>query len=217
MSDEFDEFDDFEVDDSFFREVDDIEARATARPVQPPNPPKAANVVNKAVSYPPANAEAGPSRRPAAIGMRLPRPQPQPSSDDFEDLSFTAESLAQIDSVATTAPRVQLGVRPPSTLPSSNGSRALGRTSSGSGRLSLQTHLHFRREAPTYTKGKRWDRTAFAASGRRVGAEKSKKKGKSRAQWDDDEEEDDEAEELDILAPPPKLAVDLREYHRIPR
>lgn len=204
-SDEFGDFDSFDVDDSFFRAVDDIEARAATRAGGSKRQGGPADGDGRPTIPVQQNADAGPSKRAAALGVRLSRPPAPPSSDDFDDLSISAETLAQIDSVAA-APPPRLGLR--STLPPSNGTRQLGRTGSGS-RLSLQTHLHFRRDAPTYTKGKRWDRTAFAASGRRLGAEKAKGKGKGRAQVHGDDEE--EEEEFDLLAPPPKLLVDTSE------
>lgn len=199
MSDDDDEYDDeygsLTVDESFLNAVDDIEARAAQRPQPSPGRSRSTN--------PPAphvNADAGPSR-PAAS-------RPVPSSDDYGDFSFTAEALAQIDSVAT-APRERLppvqGVR--AAAPSTGGARPLGYTGSSSGRLSLQTHLPFRNEAPTYTKGKRWDRTAFAASGRRIGAAKTKDKGKEQSDID----EDDEEEAYDLLAPPPKDSTNSSE------
>jgi ATP-dependent DNA helicase MPH1 len=67
--------------------------------------------------------------------------------------------------------------------------------------------LNFRRDKQS-TKGKRWDRTAFAESGRRVDAAKIKANKGRRYDGDDDEvmtEEDD----LEPLAPLPKPLVDL--------
>lgn len=77
----------------------------------------------------------------------------------------------------------------------------------------LQTHLNFRRENP-YTPGKRWDRTAFAATGRRIVANKNNGKGKGRArdQYDDDDEEEEEDDWGDPLAPDPAPLVDTCEH-----
>lgn len=104
-------------------------------------------------------------------------------------------------------------------------SSRLQRTSSGSGSTGLQTHLNFRKENQT-TKGKRWDRTAFAASGRKIVARnekalKAQQKRKaavaSRDQDDEgdedmDEDEQDEDDGFGPLAPPPKARVDTCEH-----
>lgn len=208
MSDsEFDEFDDsFAVDDSFLQQLDDIEVKASTS--------TRTSSVSAAVAQLPTptfhrNAQAGPSRttgkdsgasrRAAALGVRLPRPAPHPSSDDYGDMSFTAESLEQIDQAT----------RPKGTtiIPSSGIGRQRSFARSTSGNM-LQTHLNFRRENP-YTKGKRWDRTAFAATGRRrVAARKGK--AKARATYDDDED-DEEDEDDEPLAPDPTPRVDTCE------
>ncbi len=215
MSDDFD--DSFIVDDSFLREVDNIAAKASSRCADPSRPAHSAithtlslqTAGNSNVSTGPqrssstgqnfrANPTAGPSRPPIAKS----RIHPPPSSDDYDDLPIPAESFAALDSLAS---------RPPSkTIPSSN----LGRTSSGNESF-LQTHLDFRREKQS-TKGKRWDRTAFAESGRRIGAEKAiaKDKGRPKAKGrgfdgDDDEENIEEEEDWgEALAPYPKPFVD---------
>lgn len=207
MSD-FDDFDAFDVDESFLATVDSLEAAATASSSTSAPAPvvRAAPAVQPSLTSrlganspfrPPSrgvnntNAESGPSRRAAALGLR--RPPPPPSSDDYDDVSFTAESLAQIDAVVRVpAPR--------DSIPSSNlggSSRAVRRQDS-----SRQLHLNFRRENP-YTKGKRWDRTAYAASGRRLDAEKAKKKGKRKRQaGDSDDDVDDDAPLLPDGVPP---------------
>lgn len=208
MSD-FDDFDDgFDADESFFAAIDSIEATATASStVSAPTAARAAPAVKQSITSilgtnspfrPPSaanggqasarrvndtNAESGPSRRAAALGVRPrlpPAPQPAPSSDDFDDFSFSAEALAQIDAVGAGG-----GQR--TTIPSSNlnrGGRPLKRNDSYH-----QTHLNFYRENP-YTKGKRWDRTAYAASGRRLDAERAKKKGKRKRNADDESDDD---------------------------
>lgn len=90
--------------------------------------------------------------------------------------------------------------------------RALGKSSSGS--EGFQTHLNFRRENQS-TKGKRWDRTIFAESGRRVDAAKMKAKGKGNRYGNDDDDEAMSEEEEDWgepLAPAPKLRVDPSKF-----
>ncbi|GMK56457.1 hypothetical protein CspeluHIS016_0302970 [Cutaneotrichosporon spelunceum] len=206
MSDsDFDHLDDtFAVDDSFLRQLDDIEVKATAS-ISTRNPSiAAASAQSRAPAFA-QNVQAGPSRirnanpgaarRAAALGVRLPRPAPHPSSDDYGDMSFTAESLEQIDEVT----------RPKGTtaIPSSGLSRQRSFARSTSGNM-LQTHLNFRRENP-YTKGKRWDRTVFAATGRRRVAANNKQKG-ARSRYDDEEDEQEDSEEP--LAPDPLPLVD---------
>jgi hypothetical protein len=103
---------------------------------------------------------------------------------------------------------------PSAHVPSAQSSFSrLGRTSSGP--TGVQTHLSFRKENQT-TKGKVWDRTAFAATGRKrvsknkeaLDAQKKRKRGEAYDDDDDDmgEEEDDWGEPL---APNPKSKVDL--------
>lgn len=86
--------------------------------------------------------------------------------------------------------------------------------------------MNFRKENQT-TKGKRWDRTMYAETGRRVSAGKGKSKangrgGKNmgrRTMFDDDVEEGDEQEEEEAeedgwggpLVPGPKPLVDPSE------
>lgn len=203
---EFDHYDDsFAVDDSFLRQLDDIEVNAAST-----RPSATAAPAPLHTPVLPRNAQAGPSRpriaglgasrRAAALGVRLPQTAPHPSSDDYGDMSFSAESLEQIDQAA----------RPKGTtvIPSSGilRQRTFARTTSGS---MLQTHLNFRRENP-YTKGKRWDRTAFAASGRRRAVVKKTAKGKARTRYDDDD--DDKEDDCDEpLAPDPAPLVDTCE------
>lgn len=227
MSDDFDD-DDFDFDDSFLNEVDNITAKATSGIISAaPGPDKktttslaATNTRNNHVLYRNNGfsrpAIAGPSK---PVTPRLPHP---PSSDDFDDLSLPEESMAVFDKVTTRLPTSTPFSRTKSTpkqsvIPSSR--LGLGRSSSSGG---LQTHLNFRRENQS-TKGKRWDRTAFAESGRRINVEKSKAKGKGKGKgyqarsWgrDDDEEdlddEEEEEEEFEPLVPGPKPFVDPSE------
>ena len=105
---------------------------------------------------------------------------------------------------------------PPAAVPSSR----LSRTSSGGhgGVSGVQIHLNFRREDQT-TKGKRWDRTEYAQSGRRIRAKgkvvKGKAKGKRADMGDgsdvDMDEEDEEGGWDERLAPDPKPLVDISE------
>ncbi|WVW80652.1 hypothetical protein I302_102638 [Kwoniella bestiolae CBS 10118] len=104
-----------------------------------------------------------------------------------------------------------------------NNSTSFGRTNSNG---FLQTHLNFRKEKQT-TKGKIWDRTEFAQTGRRIGTEKGKGKNKKaqgkRKSRDWEEDEDGEDEDLeeddwgDALAPPPKPLVDMNAPYEPPR
>jgi ATP-dependent DNA helicase MPH1 len=87
----------------------------------------------------------------------------------------------------------------------------------------VQIHLNFRRENQT-TKGKRWDRTEYAQTGRRIrGGVKGKSKGVDkgrgkRASMDDgsdadmDMDEFDEDDEGEPLVPEPKPLVDVCEW-----
>lgn len=176
-----------------------------------------------------ANAIAGPSRV-ARSPVPIPAPAAHPpSEDDFDDFDLPTESLDLIDTISAApfpAPRPpsfssSYSSSKPIPLPSSrlgmSGSgRALGRSSSGSD--GLQTHLNFRRENQS-TKGKRWDRTAFAESGRRVDAAKIKaNKGKNKQYNGDDDEVLSEEEEDwgEPLAPPPKPLVDISAYSHPP-
>ncbi|WWD20885.1 hypothetical protein CI109_105362 [Kwoniella shandongensis] len=153
-----------------------------------------------------------------------------PSSDDYDSLPLPAESLVAFDNLTsrpvttskTSSNSISNRSKPTLGGGQSNPSSRIGgfaRSASGS---FLQTHLNFRRDKQS-TKGKRWDRTEFAESGRRVGAEKGRGKGKGKGKGtakrkgrDWDEEEEDGAEDLeddddwgDIMAPPPKLLVDI--------
>ncbi|WVR08777.1 hypothetical protein IAU60_005835 [Kwoniella sp. DSM 27419] len=138
-----------------------------------------------------------------------------PSSDDYESLPLPAESLAAFDSIITARPPQK---SPSSSKPSSARSipssrLGMGRTSSSNNDSFLQTHLNFRREKQS-TKGKRWDRTQFAETGRKIGAAKGKGKTKGKRQWREwDDDEDDIGEEEDEwgedLAPAPIPLVDM--------
>ncbi|KLT45812.1 P-loop containing nucleoside triphosphate hydrolase protein [Cutaneotrichosporon oleaginosum] len=206
MSDsDFDEFasDSFAVDDSFFAQLDDIEVKAiSSTSARARSIATASEQAHASTSS--SNAQAGPSRLPpsaasrraAALGVRLPRPTPHPSSDDYGEMSLTPESLEQIDHAVRA--------KGTTIIPSSGISqqRAFARTKSGN---MLQTHLNFRRENP-YTKGKRWDRTVFAATGRRVSVKKGKAKARPYGDGDDEDDEDEDQEEP--LAPDPAPLVD---------
>jgi ATP-dependent DNA helicase MPH1 len=245
MSDDFDD-DSFLIDDSFLREVDTITAKATSatapsRPIAPVSGFATASSfhsvgskpANKGWTGPQLPIHAGPSFRPVQINKfqqqrsfplqqagpskrnisapTLPfRPAAPPSSDDFDDfplpLDFDAAS--------------KLPVKPPNPtiLPSSR-KTAFQRTSSGP---TFQTHLNFRKDNQS-TKGKRWDRTQFAETGRRIapkGLDKGKGKGKGKAKMldgeDEDEEDeeenfDEEAEDWSRIIPGPKPLVDPSE------
>lgn len=164
--------------------------------------------VNQTTLLPSKNAVAGPSKpsRPAVA---------HPPSDDFGEFDLPDEDLAMLDQVS--APTRSSGQTQPSSsssarivpIPSSRlgMGRSLAKSSSGSD--GFQTHLNFRRENQS-TKGKRWDRTIFAESGRRVDAAKIKAKGKARGYVNDDDDEvmSEEEDWGESLAPAPKPRVD---------
>ncbi|WRT70898.1 uncharacterized protein IL334_007897 [Kwoniella shivajii] len=176
-----------------------------------------------------------PNNRPLGISKRPPNLPPPPSSDDYDVIPLEPDSIAALDSLASRHPhphqtssashRSQATTAPTVSAlktgfaPTSSGAGFGRTTSTGGGGTNgfLQTHLNFRRENQT-TKGKTWDRTQFAESGRRVGVEKGKGKGKGRAKrksrdWEEEEEEDEEDEEEDdwgdVMAPAPKPLVDM--------
>ena len=195
MSDEFDE-DDFLLDESFLKQVDDIEAKASAKPT--------VRVSAKAAGGPIALGWSGPQRNVASTSSGT---KPMELQTNQPARSGASTGVAGRIASTSAVPRAAVDHRS-SVIPSSR----LGRTSSGNGDNFLQIHLNFRKERPA-TKGKRWDRTAFAESGRRVDAERAKKKGKFKARtWarDDDEEEPEDLEDEDEepLVPPPKPFVD---------
>lgn len=146
------------------------------------------------------NAAAGPSRPPRAVPAH-------PPSDDFGEFDLPPEDLAMLDKVSApvrSSGQTQTSTTRPASIPSSRlgMGRTLGKSSSGSD--GFQTHLNFRRENQS-TKGKRWDRTIFAESGRRVDAAKIKAKGKGRAYGNDNDEVMSEEEDWgEPLAPEPK-------------
>ncbi|ORY28004.1 hypothetical protein BCR39DRAFT_536112 [Naematelia encephala] len=230
----------FPVDDSFLREVDQLAEQATSTSARPPhqNTGNAASNgtyvsgQNRNAVPPQRTVSAGPSvftsarhaptagpSRAQSLNTVFPKrstgsgPAIQPSSDDFDDLSFNlpADSLAAFDTISSRPLP-----KPPNRTISGSGvipSSGLKRSSSGNIGF-MQTHLNFRRDKQS-TKGKRWDRTQFAESGRRISSEKAKAmgkgKGKRRAGWDEDEEEE-ELDDEDLggpLAPYPKPLVDM--------
>ena len=220
MPDEFG-FDDadFDFDDSFLREVDDIEAHATTSKKASNGPVLGTKSIQRPLSVPKTIAPqySGFSRPTIAGPSRLPKPPPQPSSDDqYDDFSLGPESFADIDHATSrtgsafartpSAPTSSSHARPmpkQTVIPSAR----LGMARSSSGSMNgFQTHLNFRKDNQS-TKGKRWDRTEFAESGRRIVI-----KGKER-QWgrdDDEEDEDMEEDSFEPLVPGPKPLVDLR-------
>jgi len=152
--------------------------------------------------------------RPVAGPSKLSRPPSgplvHPSSDDFGDIDLPTGSLDFLDTIsakpATSSGRAQ-------SIPSSRLGlgRSIARHSSGSD--GFQTHLNFRRDKQS-TKGKRWDRTAFAESGRRVDAAKIKASKMNGRGFDDDEELDPEDDDMgEPLAPPPKPLVDISKLY----
>jgi ATP-dependent DNA helicase MPH1 len=247
MSDDFDD-DSFLIDDSFLREVDYIAAKASERSTETAQRQVAnSNGIIRASSLhsaslkptargwtgPQHHTNAGPSYRPSASGLShkskpYKAPQvlhqhtvsaqpPPPSSDDYDELAIPAESLLVLDHLKS-APRTSFP--PPRARPASLSvipSSRLQRTSSGSSDPFFQTHLNFRKDNQS-TKGKRWDRTEFAESGRRINTNKVKEKDKARAKAkirfgdEDEEEEEDIGEEEEegwsTVVPGPKPFVD---------
>ena len=198
MSDDFGD-DDFLVDDSFLREVDHIEATAVSS-----KPGHGANGFFKAAS---GKGWTGPQINPASSSGPVARQRPStsirartlaPPSDDYDDIPFPDEDLMSFDdrSAGNRSHAMHSASRPAGSgnvIPSSR--LGMKRTTSSSANNPLfQGHLNFRKLDQT-TKGKTWDRTRFAESGRRIDLEKAKKKGKYQARtWareDDDEEIDD--------------------------
>ncbi|KAI9633416.1 uncharacterized protein MKK02DRAFT_18316 [Dioszegia hungarica] len=206
MSDDYG-FDDA-FDDSFLREVDNITAvastsaaaaagqtkniaRTTSHPVTSFN--KGWTAAQRSVSAASGSSSRAEARRLALLGLSS---KPPSQGLGFKPIPKNA--------VASSSRALH--------PPAASGSR-LGRTSSGP--TGVQTHLNFRRENQT-TKGKIWDRTAFAATGRKkviknkdaLEAQKKRKRGEA---FDDEEDEMDEEEDDwgEPLAPDPKSKVDL--------
>ncbi|ORX40857.1 hypothetical protein BD324DRAFT_644144 [Kockovaella imperatae] len=221
MSDvDFDD-DDFLMDDSFLREVDTIEAKA----IDPIHPSKQLNGgASKGWSGPRNNVASGSRTRPAGPTPSTRAEAIIPSSDDFDDFSMDTDALLALDLPQAPSSRPNLSSKlgqaslaPPAlngalAIPSSR--LGMRRSNSSTSKDNLfQVHLNFRRADQT-TKGKRWDRTVFAESGRRIDAERAKKKGKYKARnWakeDDDDEDldDDDDEDDEPLVPGPRPLVD---------
>ncbi|WVQ95399.1 hypothetical protein IAU59_002496 [Kwoniella sp. CBS 9459] len=175
--------------------------------------------LTKTTSTPKPTAYSTSSSHRTSLFANKGAPQPtHPSSDDYDTLPLPAESIAALDSLTTLRPpqpTSSSSSRPSSgqVVPSSR--LGLGRAANGSSGF-LQTHLNFRREKQS-TKGKRWDRTEFAETGRRVdagkGKGKAKPKGKRKSRdWEEEDEEDLDDEEdgwAGALAPAPRPLVDM--------
>ncbi|WVQ86187.1 hypothetical protein IAT38_008355 [Cryptococcus sp. DSM 104549] len=260
MSD--DEFgdDSFLLDDSFLRQVDDIEAQARAKAAAPTArsvslnsawaPTSAATrpavigggSLKRSSTAPTAPARPAPARAVQASSVAgpsrpRPAPEPAPSSDDYGAFDIPEEDLAALDAVASAPPAPHRqqhttngNPNPPYRLnsstshPSSSSGRSLPQPqtsgpSRGAGDGHVQTHLQWQEHRPTV--GKRWDRTQFAATGRRIappgegdkkGRGQGKGKGKQKAGpgWEDGSDlGEDEDDWGDIMAPPPKAKVDM--------
>ncbi|WVQ77137.1 hypothetical protein IAR50_006820 [Cryptococcus sp. DSM 104548] len=201
-----------------------------------------ANAVQRAYSAP--GLKPGPARKPAVGGqsrLNFTTSTEGPSSDDYGAWAIPEDALAAVDEASSNFNNAG-----PSRLASNTAKSTFGRNTSAPSRPStsnrsvsgpsqanrqdgmFQTHLNWR-SSPKYTEGKRWDRTAFAKTGRRLIAlpggnemrKKAKGKGKAKARdsesvmdWDDEEEdaygdEDDDEDLGGMLAPPPKSNVDL--------
>lgn len=237
MSDDYG-FDDA-FDDSFLREVDNITAvastsaaaaagqtkniaRTTSHPVTSFN--KGWTAAQRSVSAASGSSSRPPQRPPQLAFQKQPVPPKGDAPLSPRSKGAEARRLALLG-LSSKPPSQGLGFKPiPKNAvassyralhpPAASGSR-LGRTSSGP--TGVQTHLNFRRENQT-TKGKIWDRTAFAATGRKkviknkdaLEAQKKRKRGEA---FDDEEDEMDEEEDDwgEPLAPDPKSKVDLCE------
>lgn len=210
-------------------------SRTTSLPVHRPLVAPASTVRSYSTGLSTArNALAGPSKtttsaaanRRAAIAQqtfptagpsRLPRPPSRPlvhpSSDDFDDIDLPTGSLDFLDAITNTTrlPNLSSSGRA-QAMPSSRSGlgRSLARHSSGSD--GFQTHLNFRRDKQS-TKGKRWDRTAFAESGRRVDAAKIKANKGRRFDLDDDEVMSEDEDMGEPLVPGPKPLVDISKLY----
>jgi ATP-dependent DNA helicase MPH1 len=156
--------------------------------------------------------QAFPIAGPTRFSRLVSKPLVHPSSDDFDDIDLPTGSLDFLDTIASTtkAPSTSSATGRVQAIPSSRlgMGRSLARHSSGSD--GFQTHLNFRRENQA-TKGKRWDRTAFAESGRRVDAAKIKANKGKRFDMDDDEVMSEEEDLGELLVPGPKPLVDISE------
>ena len=210
------------MDDSFLREVDTIAAKVTV----PPAPARAPPAVSKGWTGVRANSASGSCPAPAPTRPAASKRADAivPDSDDFDYISFDADALMAVD-VPSRLPSLSSGPsRPAPSAPAPSTSSTnqnvipssrlgMRRTNSSTTKDPLfQVHLNFRRLDQT-TKGKRWDRTAFAESGRRVDAAKGKQgkyKARNWARDDDDEGELDE-EDDEPLVPGPKPLVDTSE------
>ncbi|WVF67834.1 hypothetical protein IAT40_002595 [Kwoniella sp. CBS 6097] len=172
--------------------------------------------LTKTISAPKSSISNVTSHRTSLFAKKPAPPPTHPSSDDFDTLPLPDETIAAPDSLTNLRPpqpASSSSSRPSSgqVIPASR--LGIGRAANGSSGF-LQTHLNFRREKQS-TKGKRWDRTQFAETGRRVdaGKGKGKVKGKRKSRdWEDEDEEDLEDEDDEwtgALAPAPRPLVDM--------
>ena len=208
MSDDFGD-DEFLMDDLFLREVDNITARASTTTASGTKEWTGALQNAASSSRPgPARLSAGPESK------SMPRAPIPRSPDDFDDVPLPPESLLAFHTPSTARPASK---PTPNLIPSSRLGLGLGRSSSSSDTF-MQTHLNFRRENQS-TKGKRWDRTIFAETGRRIGAVTGKGGYRARA-WvredDDDDDLDEEEDDLEPLVPGPKPLIDTSKCRDLP-
>lgn len=189
--------------------------------------------VGRTFSAPGPISKALPQQRPAAISRQqaVSKVPPQRSSDEYDTIDIPTESLDVFDAIIANPPKKPshpafsgFPPKPSTSALSSRNTSAPSRPSSSFARHpsssnkqdSLhQTHLNWRSES-RYTKGKRWDRTQFAKTGRRIislaGRDKvSGGKGKEREsiapRWEDDAIDEDEFMDDDmgdVLAPAPR-------------
>lgn len=244
MSDDEFGFGDDDFDDSFLQQVDDIAAKAVIATVSNQSVSAFQNASRLARDSPITRHISAPARslKPTTTLIRTSSHAPiagpsrphqaiPPSSDDYDDFHIPAEALNAIDTMTykpTTSSNAPLRQSTFHRTSSSSTSRTsqpangpipssrLGMSAAPRSSAGFQTHLNFRRDNQS-TKGKTWDRTAFAESGRRLMVKtKDKAKGYVPRDWigEDDDDEEEEEEDYEPLVPGPKPFVDPRECAR---
>ncbi|WVO18165.1 hypothetical protein L204_105868 [Cryptococcus depauperatus] len=160
-----------------------------------------------------------------------------PSSDNYDEIEFPIKNFEELDAAMlkpSNPPKLltqqllqtQLTPQPNPNYVSKSPSQRVSSASrpsvmSRSSKISAgnQTHLNFRKES-RYTPGKRWDRTAFAKSGRRLIPLTKQDKGKGKlgeVLWGDDDCDDDQEDLGDLLAPQPLNSFDPTKPYGLPK
>jgi ATP-dependent DNA helicase MPH1 len=131
------------------------------------------------------------------------------SSDEYDcDFDVSMDTLEAIDNAQPPrwGPSTYRGIVAQQSTPASVVGNAVAGPSKTSNapyklptyqasRQSVQTHLPFRPLSQKKT-GKKWDRTAFAKTGRPTGHKKGKSKARKKSsEWDDDSEDHDDEEQ----------------------